>query len=424
MFVILMLMMFNYGFMQVRIASVPLAEIALVLYLMTSNIPLVLKHFFSIVNPIPFILWWTIGIGGALYYLSKNGIWALRDATNAIESLYLIAGFAFFSTTRAQNLFIEKMPQFLFWVTLYALTYPFAAYLKTLSPSITAGSGSKVSLFFNYTNSSLMLMVSVLYFSLIDRPKNLIEKNATSCCAFIIIFAIGYFQERSLYLHLFALTILLIYLKPSLFKRLFIIGLGMIFLLFLISEFNINIEGRLGRSLSFEFLTQHISAMFGVSSSGLEGSAHGVSQRTLWWTNILNSWSQNSTNMIFGLGYGFPLIDFNLGHGVAVREPHNSYLSVLARSGLAGFLSWTIMHFCLFSVWIKLYRFYKSTHQVIKSKFLVIVMGYFLLVLLRSLVQDGFEKPFIAVPYYFLWGMVIRMYWNERYGTQQNPKAA
>jgi len=420
---ILLLIILNYGFMQIRITSIPLGEIILLIYLLTSNIPLLLNRFFAVVNPTFFFMWWLIGIGGSLFYLNKNGIWALRDATNVIESLYLLVGFSVFSSTKIRRMFVDKMPLFLLIVTVYVSTYPIGNTLRSMSPKIVSGAGTNISLFFYYTNSSLMLMLVVFYLSLVEKPKNIFEKNSSWCVALVILFAVGFFQSRILYIHLVAIFLMIIYLRPQLSKRWFMVGIGMITLLFLIDNFNIKIEGRLGQSLSVEFLFNHMSAILGESSDGLEGAAHGVSQRNMWWMNVYEKWSHSLTTILFGVGYGFPLISFGLADGVAVREPHNSYLSIVARSGLVGLISWLFIHVSLIKVWKRMYLYYKKKGETDVAKFLIILMGYFVLVWLRSIVQDGFEKPFIAIPYYFFWGGILRMYWNEKYLSGRNDRS-
>ncbi len=412
---VFLLVLLNYGFMQIRVASIPLAEIVLLLFLITANLPLLLQRFSYAVNSMPFFAWWIYGIASAFWYLNLNGVWALRDASNILESLYILVGFSVFCNSSVRNLVINGYPKIIFVLCVYALTYPLSQHLREFSPVLVAGAGHSIPLLFNYTNSSLLIMLSVLYVAMSKSKSGVVSKNASVVSAFLIVFSIGFFQSRILYIHIIAIFLMLLFIKPSYSIRWIYIGFSVAILLLGISVSGIEIEGRLGQKLSLDFIQNHFMAIFGQESDGLDGAARGVDQRFGWWTDIFHRWSSDIMTMLFGLGYGFPLITFGVDHGVLVREPHNSYLSVVARGGIIGFLLWSWLHWYLLKSWYLTYQACKKYDWKEGMGFLLIVLGYFILIWLRSLVQDGFEKPFIAVSYYFLWGLVLRMYWYSKY---------
>jgi hypothetical protein len=41
--------------------------------------------------------------------------------------------------------------------------------------------------------------------------------------------------------------------------------------------------------------------------------------------------------------------------------------------------------------------------------FLVLVLAFAILVLISALGEDSLEKPYITIPYYVLWGFVLRL---------------
>lgn len=410
-FVVSGLLLFNYGFMQLRIASIPLAEIVLLLFLLTANLPKLLARFSYTLNTVPIYLWWLFGLSSAGYYLAINGIWALRDASHIIETLYILVGFSVFSGEKNTEFFLNKYPRFIFVLVIYAMTYPFGEFLSILSPEVTAGAGHRISIFFNYTNSSMMLFLGALYV-LLTNHRNLFFQNSSSIiAASLLIFTVGVFQARTLYLQIIGIIIILAYVKPSAARKWLYMLLAAFFLLILISITGIEIEGRLGQKLSGEFLLNHFMAIFGVESAGLEGAVSGVDQRIGWWLNIYDRLTANLATMLVGLGFGFPLIDFGIGHGVIVREPHNSYISILARTGLFGFLFWLWMHWNLLRSWRFGYQKCKQHQWNGGEKILIMMLGYFVLVWCLAIGEDGFEKPYNAVPYYFFWGIVIRISW-------------
>lgn len=410
-FVLSGLLILNYGFMQVRIGPIPLAELALMLFLATANIPLVLKRFSQTLNSLPFILWWLVGITSALYYLNINGIWALRDATNIIESFFILVGFSLFSFDKYRNHIINNYHKYLLVLCVYGLSYPFGSYLQELSPKITAGAGHTVAIFFSHTNSAMMLLIGALF--LVNNPvgNGFFQKNGKLIAAMLLLFTVAMFQARTIYLQIITLIIILLFIKPSAAKHWLFVLLGSLVLLTVLSTLGIELQGRLGQTLSIEFLSNHFMAIFGVESDGLEGAAKGVGQRLDWWLDIYSRWSNDISTVLFGLGFGFPLIDFGIAHGVIVREPHNSYISVLARTGLVGFTFWVWMHICLLKAWLFSYRTCKQVNWKTGERLLVIFISYFALIWCLAIGEDGFEKPYNTVPYYFFWGIVIRIAW-------------
>ena len=118
---------------------------------------------------------------------------------------------------------------------------------------------------------------------------------------------------------------------------------------------------------------------------------------------------------MFCLGYGMPLRDFGLDPKYFIREPHNSFLSILSRGGLVALSMWLWMHYLLFRVWFRLYSVYKIFDNEQGIKILILLMTYFILVLVGAVGQDNLEKPFFVVPYYFFWGVVLRLYYVEKF---------
>ena len=170
--VISLYMILNYGFMQVRIppiegGGIPIGELTLLISLATTNVFIVLLRFSKVIVLAPFIVWWILGFFHAYWGILNHGMWALRDATHLIESLFLLIGFAFAGRPEAIETFFRWLPKILVVGSIYAIGYPFSELLKTISPTILTGSGQFVPVFFNYTNTSVVLLASVSYVMLI-----------------------------------------------------------------------------------------------------------------------------------------------------------------------------------------------------------------------------------------------------------------
>ncbi len=404
----------NYGFMLVRIppshgGGVPVGEVVLLLSLVSINYTRLLYRLSSVIYILPFIVWWIFGISSAIYATGSHGMWALRDATNILESLFILVGFAFAGNFAGIEQLFRWLPKILFAVSVYSLGYLFQGSLQSYSPVIMAGSGQIVSIFFQYINTSMMLLMAASFLMLYYTRSNFVQLLAIP---FIVIYTVLLFQSRTVYLQVIALVLLFVIYKRELIGKgavYFLVGLGGIALLPLSG---IQIEGRLGQVASFDFIWRHFAAIWGVASHGLEGSAAGVAQRLDWWLIIYHRLISSPSTFLFGLGFGMPLVDFLYYGGITVREPHNSVISVFARVGLLGGFCFLWMHLQMIRVWRVSYKTCCRLGWGEWQNRLLILMVYFVLIWVFSIGEDALEKPFNAIPYYFFWGVVLRINWH------------
>lgn len=408
-------LLLNYGFMQLRLppgvgSGVPIGEIVLVLSLLTINHFTVIYRLHTTAFIFPFLLWWGYGIGSALAAVPAYGFWALRDATHVIESLFLIVGFAFAARPEHLNRVFEWLPRLLLFVGIYALSYPIGETLQAFSPSIRTGAGHDTPLFFSYTSTSLLLLLAAAYLMLF--------KERTKWTLVLEGFLIGYaaflFQARTIYIQIFVLLIFFLIFRRQVLGKGAIGMTLMVLALLIIPLAGIEIQGRLGQKISFEFIVNHVLAIGGVESEGVQGAARGVSLRFGWWEHLIGRWLSSFQNFVLGLGFGIPLTDFTSASGAIVREPHNSYLSVIGRTGITGAIAFVWMHFLLLRIWWRTYRTCQRNRWREGENRLLILMVFFVLIWVSAMGEDTFEKPYFAIPYYFFWGLVLKMSWFLR----------
>lgn len=413
--VVSLYMILNYGFMQVRVppiegGGIPIGELTLIISLATTNVLIVLLRFSKIILLAPFLVWWILGFYHAYWGILNYGMWALRDATHLIESLFLIIGFAFAGRPEALETFFRWLPKILAVGSIYAIGYPFSELLKSVSPTILTGSGQFVPIFFNYTNSPVVLLASLSYVLLFASWSHLFTIRYLFTAAFLLIFTAFLFQSRTIYLQILALLLFFSFYRYEVNRKLLYIITAALILLCIISELDLNIEGRLGQRVSATFIKNHFLALFGVESEGLVPAAKGVAQRIEWWSDLLKLWFEKVSSILFGLGYGLPLIDFKIENNVIVREPHNSYISILTRLGIFGAFVWVWIHILLINIWRKSLHLCRKNNWRLGENRLLFLMVYFILVWVLAIGEDAFEKPFNAIPYYFFWGLVLRLY--------------
>jgi hypothetical protein len=405
-------LLLNDGFMQVRIPQtagrgIPIGELVLLFSIITIHYGKLLPRISEIIYLLPFLIWWSLGLSHVFMAVPEYGFWAFRDANHVIESLFLVVGFTFAEHQQMLERFFNWLKKIFVIVCIYTLSYPFSETLKSLSPKLIAGAGYEMPVLFNYGETSSALLIVASYY--------LIFSSSHVVLYFVAIFLLGFatfmFQARTIYLQIIVVSLLLLVYRSRSFLRVVIMIIVLVGFLTTMPMVGLHFQGRL-REVSLDFLINHFLAIGGAENEGVEGAARGVPQRLGWWSDLYERWTSDARTFVFGLGYGFPLINFRQHEGITVREPHNSYISIMARLGLLGSLAFIWMHTLLLRVWYRTYRACGRMGWQEGENRLLILMMFFILIWISAIGEDAFEKPYCTIPYYFFWGIVLRMNWH------------
>lgn len=409
----------NMGFMLLRIPpggsfGVPAGELLVLVFILTFFFDMRRLPSFAAVAPLaPLLVWWGLGSVRMLIDFDRHGIWAFRDATHLIDSVFLWIGFLTFTAPGTLERFSGWLRTVLNAGALYALSFPFREALIALSPKVYAPAGYFAPIFFNYYSASLIPLTAAMSW-LIDRVRPL-GVPAVALAGGMIIYCIVIFQMRTTYLQVIALFIVLAMIRPSLMARMSLgIFMGMAGLALVLAS-GLEITGRLGEKFSVDFFVEHFAAIWGVEGKGaVRAAASGVSLRLAWWMQIWTDVTSDLGSTMFGLGYGIPLTGFRAANDSLVREPHNSIVSVFARLGFVGLFAFVWLHAGLVAVWFRAYRACQVSGETVWRNNLLIIAFFSILLWVLSIGEDAFEKPFNSIPYYFLWGVVLRAYYEMR----------
>jgi hypothetical protein len=414
-------LLFNYPFMQLRIPPVgfglPLGELLLVLILLTINVPRVLLRIGATVALFPFLLWWSWGLARLVGDTVTHGFWALRDSTQLIESLFLVVGF----TLAGQPGMVARLARWLRPVitiaSLYGLLYVFHDEIVALSPKLRGGSDQEVAILGAF--STTMLLWGACFCVIQPQQSNALRIRYALAAGFLVAYALVVIQERTTYLQLLAVAGLMLACRPrALGPMVFVIPL-LLFLVLVITAFDLRVSGRLTTEISLSFFWDHILSIVGIGEGSLAASAAGVDLRLNWWYRLYDQLTADAVTLITGLGYGIPLTDFSATLGVVTREPHNSVISVTARLGLIGGVAWIWMQFELFRVGFGAYHDCRRTGRSEAANFILLVLAFAVLTLASCFGEDTMEKPYNTIPYYALWGFVLRIAYQLR--TEVSP---
>ena len=427
----------DYGFMLARIPpgsdfGVPLGELFLLVVLATTNLPLLAVRFSSIVFIAPFILWWAMGFSRLLADSLDRGSWAFRDATQLIESLYVLAGFAVAGEMRNIKTIVRALPVIVTIAALYGLFFPFWQEIRNLSPVLYGASGQAIPVFGTYALTGSILIFAGFYL-MITRRHGIAATLLPMAGCFLFAFAVLIVQARTSYFQLIGVSVLLLAFRPKALKSFALTVPLTLLLVGIVSAFELRVSGRL-TDISLDFLIDHIKAITGAGADrggtgdsaavGAAAAAAGVSLRYGWWERIYHHLTEDGVTLLSGLGYGVALTDFHNERGVLVREPHDSFISIVARLGVIGFVAWFWLQVELFRSWLRVYRQCRRLAWWPAEEFLLLVLAFALLVLIDAIGEDAFEKPYEAIPYYALWGFVLRLGYILRSAARPAPVAS
>lgn len=410
----------NEGFMLILIppgSGIPFGEILILLFAACFVVDVRHLPAFSAVAPIlALVAWWLLTGMRLAIDAPKHGFWTFRDALPVIESTFLWIGFVVAASVRFLDRFPRRLGIILTLAAIYHLLFPIRDQLLPLSPVVYAPAGYVAPVFFQYTSASLLPLTAAARM-IVDRA-SFLGVPAIVAAGTLIVMCVVFHQARTTYLQVLTLLAFIWFLQPRTFVRLsvsLVVGIGV---LAAVLASGVEITGRLGEKFDIEFLLKHFAAIWGFSSEGAVGSAaSGNAQRIAWWTAIWRGVTADVPSLLFGLGYGIPLTDFVGIHGQTVREPHNSTVSMFGRQGVVGLALFAIVQLALARAWLSAYATARRDADQAWVNCLIVIAVFALLHWINSLGEDAFEKPFNAIPYYFLFGVVLRYRFSQLQGS-------
>lgn len=410
-FIIGFYLLLNYGFMQIKLPpGLPIGEFILLVLLVVINHQRTLPAFIKSRVFIPFAAWLIIGLIHTFIGTMQNGMLAIRDASHVIDSLYLYVGYAFGSNIEWVKMLGRRLPTILFWVFLYSLSYPFRFTLFDLSPKTVGFQDQPVNLLFYYINTPLVLMLGSAYFfsRFFNRTESAKDRQRAFWLgvinnAYILIL----FPSRTLYIQVIALygyfASKMTALKLSTLLMMILAPMAIIVLVF---SSGLQIHGRFGTEFRLSDFLQLFLEIFGGTDSDNVISS-GNAGRFVWWYEVFEKWTHSWVTVLFGVGYGVPLIEFGGIQNVVIREPHNDWISVLARGGLFVFLFYAWMQWVILTRSLNINNFLRNNKTF--SSISTILLFIVIFTLIATIGEAPFVMSFYAIPFYFSAGVLLRL---------------
>lgn len=206
-----------------------------------------------------------------------------------------------------------------------------------------------------------------------------------------------------------AVTVVLL-LRPSISKRLprLAVGAGALLLLFVTVEPMIPTVRSGGRTISVEQLQKNVESIFSETEggSGLQGTKEW---RLNWWGDIIG-YTVNGPHFWTGKGFGVNLADsdgYQVTHDRSLRSPHNGHMTMLARTGVPGFVLWVLLHLTWFMQMLRAYfRSMNRNHHSWSNVFLFLI-AYWVAFMTNASFDVFLEGPMGGIWFWVLFGVGI-----------------
>jgi hypothetical protein len=319
-------MTLGYGFanLGVRLGPVPLPITEILL------VPLVLLALADARTRVPARTMLPLCLFGALVFIRllfdypEHGIFAVRDTTMAVEMFIVAIGYRAVARDGVDS-WIGKLRLVLLLVLLVGLLHPWQAQLADIGPKV--GLQRAVPLF-DIKGVKFSVVAAGLFFALF------FSGWARPLLLGMVAGLVGVFQARTLYL-MFPVTIFVLGWASRRLARIvtqyvpaLIVGV-----LLLVWAAGAGIQGSEGE-ISAEFFSSHARTLIG--QEGYKEAT--IEARGLFFSETLEFATNTPGTLAVGVGLG-PDLTFGRWHGnegQAVRNPHDAYLEVFARTGLVG----------------------------------------------------------------------------------------
>ena len=341
----------------------------------------------------------------------RYGAYALRDSSMFFDATFLILGVMWARSPRDTQLLMRWLFYVFVLNLLYSYTFPWGEQVQARSPA--SGVFHSVPLFGNYQLSALFLLLGTLYCLWVAPSVVRWPRWALMVLAVAQLGGLAILQVRTMYVGITFIILILLLLRETkkLTRFASALGLAITGLVVMVSAgslLGIKLQGRMG-PVDVSFIQRQASSLLELTDPNTRFS-HDV-DRSEWYGEVWNSVRSSPLNLTVGGGFGQTLINFQNDEGIAVRQPHNSSLSVLARLGFVGLSIWLLF---IVLVVVRYIRFLGISFPSVGISALILWLFLHLVVaLLETSVQPTLEFSHGAIPFFFLQGLAIGIMRNN-----------
>jgi O-antigen ligase len=362
----------------------------------------------------PFVL---IGAGHLIGDYQRAGLQAVRNFSLVYSAAIIPCGYYFSLDPARRERAMRLIGVALILALAYNTLYPWRAAVTAWSFKFPDG----VPLFGNHASSYLIVIGAILYGFLLGPAYFGWRRVLPAAVAIWGIVDLALIQSRSGFLSALAVLVVLLILGRKRLGRALLTVLCLMAVGFgVLAATGITLRGERG-DVSLKTIGYIVDSSFRDKDArrvtgregGLEidrkrarGMAGSRQMRTRWWRQIIDDTTATTQGTLVGKGFAHVLVKDKLGGGFIVRHSHNVYVSVFARVGLIGLMSFAIFLLGLLYLLVRAAWRRKKQQDETRDLFLFFAL-FFVAVIVTGMFSPLFESPHFSLPLFFLSGFAI-----------------
>jgi hypothetical protein len=180
------------------------------------------------------------------------------------------------------------------------------------------------------------------------------------------------------------------------------------------SAIKIDVPGGKGRSISFDQFVANFLSTVGSADSGRSGLESNKEWRLNWWRDIVG-YTVSGKYFWHGKGFGVNLADddgYQVHAAGQLRSPHNVHMTILARMGVPGALTWIVMHGTwLYCVW-RAYRRARRRKEEAWAGVFLFLFAYYAAFMINGSFDVFIEGPMGGIWFWSIFGTGVGALWS------------
>lgn len=401
------------GFAYLGIAPLYVAELVLLLGLLVAFAnPSILRRVFTwpIALVLPFVFW---SLLQTLPYLGEYGFNTLRDA--AFWGYALFAFLIYGMVLKNHAVFFMLIRYYRYFALIFPLLIIPGIFFMLLNVPLPSFPGSTipiVALKFGDTGVHLAGVVVFVLLGLVLSWRSIVLHGPVWVLSVTAVFGFTASANRGGALSfVLAVMVALATIFPKINGRVVGLAVGFVLSLVVFALISLTVLSSTqlvgSRPVSVEQITTNLLSIVLQTENDAGNVNANRRWRLMWWEKII-SYTVYGPYFWTGKGYGINLatVDgFQVDKEQSLRSPHNSHMTVLARSGVPGLILWFGM--LIGWAWVVLRARYQAARNgdYLWSKLFVWLFCYWLAFVVNASFDVFLEGPMGGVPFWLLMGM-------------------
>jgi len=328
----------------------------------------------------------------------QYGLWAIRDASMYVDAMFLLLGLLWAMRGNSIIPLLKWLVVILLLNAIYSFTLPMSEQISDWSPK--SGVFIPVSIFGNHHGGGVYLLLGAPFYVFLARYVVKWPRWLIVVLAMAQLLGLALFQMRALYIGLIVIIIIFAVLgETSKSAKLLALLSPALVAVLLLTTLGIEIQGRIG-PVETDFFKEHLRSITGAEDT----PGMSVRGRVDWYDQALQ---HIRAHPVIGEGFGMVLIDdTDDATGAAVRQPHNSSISLLARLGATGLLFWILFHVFVLKKFLYAFRQRHLSDKLMADLVVWLFMVY-VIFMIEASVEPTFEFPTGSIPFFFFLGLAL-----------------